>query len=122
MQEQEFQKSLKVNNLPLKQVTTVKFLGVIIDDQLTWEPHIEHLKVKLISSIIIIKRIKNFIPASAYLQLYNALFKSHMTYCISCWGGISKYKLESLFSVQKRCIRLLFRKEVNYDHNEYYET
>ena len=115
-------KSLKVNNLPLKQVTTVKFLGVIIDDQLTWEPHIEHLKVKLISSIIIIKRIKNFIPASEHLQLYNALFKSHMTYCISCWGGISKYKLESLFSVQKRCIRLLFGKEVNYDHSAYYET
>ena len=79
------QKSLKINNLMLKQVTKIKFLGVIIDDQLTWEPHVEHLKVKLISSIVIIKRIKKIIPVSEYLQLYNALFKSHITYCISSW-------------------------------------
>ena len=115
-------RSLKINNLLLKQVTKIKFLGIIIDDQLTWEPHVEHLKVKLISSIVIIKRIKKFIPVSEHLQLYNALFKSHLTYCISCWGGISKYKLESLFSIQKRCIRLLFGRKVNFDHSAYYET
>ena len=76
------EKSLKVNNLTLKQVTSVKFLGVIIDDQLTWEPHIEHLKTKLNSSIVVIKRIKKFIPISEHINLYNALFKSHISYCI----------------------------------------
>ena len=116
------EKSLKVNNLTLKQVTSVKFLGVIIDDQLTWEPHIEHLKTKLKSSIVVIKRIKKFIPISEHINLYNALFKSHISYCISSWGGISQNKLESLFSIQKRCIRLLFGKKFNYDHSEYYET
>ena len=116
------EKSLKINNLILKQVTAVKFLGVIIDDQLTWEPHVEHLKAKLNSSIVIIKRIKKFIPASEHVNLYNALFKSHISYCISSWGGISQSKQASLFAVQKRCIRLLFGKTVNFDHNEYYES
>ena len=62
------------------------------------------------------------IPDTEYLKIYNALFKSHLSYCISSWGGISKYKLQSLFSVQKRCIRLLFGKDLNFDHKEYYET
>ena len=116
------QKSLKLGDHKLKRVTQVKFLGVIIDEKLSWEPQIDYLKQKLISSIVVIKRIKKFIPKNEYLKLYDALFKSHLSYCISCWGGISKYKLESLFSIQKRCIRLLFGKEINYDHAEFYTT
>ena len=33
-----------------------------------------------------------------------------------------KYKLQTIFSIQKRCIRLLFGKVCNYDHSEFYET
>ena len=77
---------------------------IIIDDELSWGPQINYLREKLISSIVIIKRIKKFIPVTEYLKLYNALFKSHISYCISGWGGIPKYKLNGLFSIQKRCI------------------
>ena len=94
----------------------------MIDDKLTWEAQINYLKGKLLSSIVILKRIKKFIPESEYQSLYNSLFKSHISYCISSWGGISKYKLSCIFSLQKRCIRLLFGKELNFDHAEFYET
>ena len=69
-----------------------------------------------------IKRICRYIPKSEYLKIYNALFMSHLTYCISCWGGISNPKLQKLFVIQKRCVRLLFGKEFSFDHCEYYET
>ena len=116
------EKSLKLANHRLKRVTEVKFLGVIIDENISWEPQINHLKKKLISSIIVIKRIKQFIPKNEYLKIYNSLFKSHISYCISCWGGISQNRLKSLFSIQKRCVRLLFVKELSFDHAEYYQT
>ena len=116
------EKSLKLANHRLKRVTEVKFLGVIIDENISWEPQINHLKKKLMSSIIVIKRIKQFIPKNEYLKIYNSLFKSHISYCISCWGGISQNRLKSLFSIQKRCVRLLFGKELSFDHAEYYQT
>ena len=116
------EKNLKLGNFTMKKVKEVKFLGVIIDDELSWGPQINYLREKLISSIVIIKRIKKFIPVTEYLKLYNALFKSHISYCISSWGGIPKYKLNGLFSIQKRCIRLLFGAELTFDHAEYYET
>ena len=47
---------------------------------------------------------------------------SHLTYCISCWGGVPRYKLSKIFAFQKRCVRLLFGKEWSYDHPEYYES
>ena len=73
-------------------------------------------------SINIIKRIMKFIPKSEYHKLYDALFKSHLSYCISCWGGISRNKLSPLFILQKRCIRLLFGKIPTFDHATFYET
>lgn len=106
----------------LKQCSEVKFLGVMIDEKLSWDAHISHLESKLNSCIVIIKRIKRFIPKSEYMRIYNALFLPHLTYCISCWGGVPKYKLNKIFSIQKRCVRLLFGKEFSFDHPEYYET
>ena len=83
---------------------------------------IDHIEVKLNSSIVMIKRIKRFIPKSEYLKIYNALFMSHLTYCISCWGGVPVSKLQKIFAIQKRCVRIPFGKEFSFDHPEFYET
>ena len=84
--------------------------------------HIEQLEQKLNSSIITIKRIKKFIPKDHYKKLYHTLFVSHLTYGISAWGSSSCNKLEKKFSIQKRCIRLLFDKTCNFYHADYYNT
>ena len=113
---------LFLGNETIKKVESTKFLGVIIDEKLSWEAHIRFLEARLNSCIIMIKRIKKYVPQTEYLRIYNALFMSHLSYCISCWGGVPSYKLEKIFSIQKRCIRLLFGKNLNYDHKEFYET
>ena len=63
-----------------------------------------------------------FIPKPEFKKIYDALFKSHMSYCISSWGGVSDYKLRSIFTIEKRCVRLLFGEKFSYDHAGYYET
>ena len=116
------EKALSLDGYKLSKVDKVRFLGVIIDSELSWDQHIEYLRDKLNASIAVIKRIMKFIPKSEYHKIYNSLFKSHLSYCISCWGGVPKYKLSSLFAIQKRCIRLLFGKKPNFDHGIFYET
>ena len=69
-----------------------------------------------------IKRVIKFIPKAEYSKIYDALFKSHMTYCISSWGAIPSSKLQKIFSIQKRCIRLLFGSQYSFDHAGYYKT
>ena len=77
---------------------------------------------RLNSSIVMIKRIIKFIPKSEYIKIYDALFQSHLSYCISSWGGIPSSKLHGLFAIQKRFIQLLFGTEYSFDHAGYYET
>ena len=114
--------SLTLSGTTLTRVNEVRFLGVIIDHELSWEPQLDNIRCKLTTSIAIIKRIMKFIPKTEYHKLYDSLFKSHMSYCISSWGGVTPYRLSKLFSIQKRCVRLLFGSKPSLDRTEYYET
>ena len=113
---------ISLNGTKLKKVDSTRFLGVIIDDKLAWNKHIDYLESKLKSSIVMIKRIKKFIPKSKYMDIYHSLFASHLTYCITVWGGTHKTKLSKIFLLQKRCLRILFGVELSFDHPEYYQT
>ena len=99
---------LYLNGNKIKQVSQVKFLGVTIDENLTWIPHIENLRKKLLSSHGALYRIKDTIPKSLYKTLYHSLFESHLVYCISVWGSISYTLMDKLFTIQKKCVRMLF--------------
>jgi len=99
---------LFINNTSIKEVNEIKFLGVILDKNLTFEPHIDYLCKKLSSCIGSLNRMRNFIPKNLFVSLYQTLFESHLSYGISVWGGVGNPKLEKLFVLQKRCIRMLF--------------
>ena len=104
---------IKINGHTIKEVTSTKFLGVIIDNKLSWVPHIETLYKKLKSATGILNRITKFIPKDNYKSLYYALFESHMNYCLTIYGAANRSHIEKLFRVQKHCMRILFgnRKE-----------
>ena len=53
---------LKIDNLCIERVTQTKFLGVIINEKLSWENHIQLLKNKVSKSIGIFRRIQNKVP------------------------------------------------------------
>ena len=51
-----------INQFPIKRVSTVRSLGVHIDENLTWECHINELSKKIASGITAIKRIRYSVP------------------------------------------------------------
>ena len=99
---------ISINGKPIKQVSETKFLGIIVDDKLSWDPHIKNLRRKLSTSTGILNRIKDCIPTELHKSLYHTLFESHLCYGITAWGAISDTRLQSIFKVQKKCIRILF--------------
>ena len=100
--------NIAINGSMIVRVKTAKFLGVIIDENLNWKPHIEALNKKLRSACGRIYRIKRCLPAKLHKQIYHSLFESHLTFAISVWGGVSHKAIEPLFITQKRCIRMIF--------------
>ena len=99
---------LYLNGREIKKVPSVKFLGVIVDEDLTWKPHLQELKKKLASAQGILHRIKDYVPVSALKTLHHSLFESQLTYGITVWGAQPYSTLYELFTLQKNCLRLLF--------------
>ena len=100
--------NLAIDGTVFRRVKTAKFLGVLMDDELSWKPHIKALNCKLKSACGRIYRIKNCLPPQLYKQIYHTLFESHLTFAISVWGGVSHRTIEPIFITQKRCVRMLF--------------
>ena len=109
-------KELTINNIQIKRVNEAKFLGIIIDNKLSWDGHLKALNSKLKCEVGKLCRIRSSVPKKLYKDLYHTLFESHLSYGISVWGGVSKNKLEPIFKTQKKCIRVLFG-----DSDSYYE-
>jgi hypothetical protein len=77
-----------------------KFLGVRIDDKLSFKPHIDSLCKVVSRSIGIIYKM------STLINLYFALVHSHLTYGITAWGGTASVHLNRLKSLQNRVVNL----------------
>ena len=80
--------SFTIDSNSIKQVEFSKSLGVYIDQNLTWNVHIEHISKKIASCIGILKRSRSFVPFETPLCIYNASVQPHFDYCYSsvAWG------------------------------------
>ena len=54
---------------PLKQKRIVKYLGVLINSQLSWRHHIDYISSKISKGVGIIARLRHFVPTSTLLRL-----------------------------------------------------
>ena len=62
-----------MNNQTLNKVKYTKFLGVIIDEHLTWAEHINTVKTKISRGIAILCKARRVLKTSILVTLYNTL-------------------------------------------------
>ena len=95
--------TLKLNGKTLYESKKIKYLGLIVDDRLSWKFLINELCKKLGRVIGIIYRLKKTnCPKSVLLCIYSSLFQSQLCYGIMAWGSASKNLIEKLYLLQKR--------------------
>lgn len=73
-------KELKFNYSVIQKVASVKFLGLIVDEHLTWHKHILAVCEKIAPISGILKRLKRSLPISCLLNVYYAFMHSHLMY------------------------------------------
>ena len=93
-----------INDKIINRVNIVKYLGLYIDENLTWSEHIKQLTSKLSSLIGIIFRKRYIIPNNCKRNIYFALAYSHLIYCIEIYG---KAKVSVLNPLVTKCNALL---------------
>ena len=97
-----------INKIDIDRVKYTKFLGVFMDEKLTWHMHIDKTKSKLARCIGIICKGKEYLNCDALLSLYKTLFMPHLIYCVEVWGNTYPTKLKPLYSLQSKAVRIIF--------------
>ena len=96
---------------------STKFLGVMIDQHLTFRDHVQYIKGKVARGIGILYKCKRYLNKCTLLTLYNAFINPYFGYCITVWGNTYKSVLDPLEKLQKRAIRLISG-AMKFDHTK----
>ena len=112
---------LCINGTPLNRIgqhceeTSAKFLGIYIDEYLTWHDHIKHVNRKMARAMFAIKQVKYLLPYNTLRNLYYALVHSHLSYAIVAWGNADRTITRKTMTLQKRAIRSINKASYNSD-------
>ena len=84
-----------------------KFLGVVLDDGLTFKNHITSVIDKISKLTGLLYRIRHLLNLDTKLNFYYSLMYPFLSYNILVWGGACHSHLDGLVKIQKRIIRLI---------------
>ena len=105
--------TITLNNVGIKQIHSARFLGVYIDDKITWKNHISYISNKLAKSISILHRVKWTFDSRALWLLYYTLVLLYISYCAIIWGNTYCTNVLPIFTKQKKAIRIISNAKYN---------
>ena len=97
---------LKINGKLIERVTQFNFLGLILESNMSWNLHINHISLKISKAIGILYRLKTIYPQLVLQTLYNTLILPYFNYCILAWGATIS-EGNPLHLLQKKALRLI---------------
>ena len=97
-----------INGCKINEVVVTKFLGVLIDNNLTWKYHIDHLCSKVSKNIGILRKLRGKLDTDTMTTLYYSFIYPYCHYCIHVWGSTYDKYLNKVLLLQKRAVRIIF--------------
>ena len=97
--------NLTLNNIDLNKTSKTKFLGLLIDENISWKDHCENLNLKLNSLCYLIRNLYTVLSRKQLLSIYHGLVESRLRYGISHWGA--SHHTSAVLICQKRILRTM---------------
>lgn len=97
-------------NINLNKVSKIKYLGVQIDQRLSWFSQIDVLSARTRKLIWIFKNLRHVASQELLNKIYIILGQSILNYCIPIWGGAAKSKFIEIERAQRALIKVMYFK------------
>ena len=114
--------TLTFGNHKINKVQSAKYLGIILDDKLSWNEHVENISNSIIKYINCFKYIKGHLPKHCAKILYYSFIFPRISYGIEIYGKTSKNNLNKLQIIQNKSLKILLnqhpRTSTNYIHSQ----
>lgn len=104
----------------LEQVRTIKYLGIVIDQNFSWLAQVEALSKRLKKLMHIFKKLSTVADLDLIKMIYLSLCQSVLNYCIAVWGATCKSHLLKLERVQRAILKIAYRLPRRYPTDKLY--
>ena len=91
----------------IKRCFFTKFLGVVIDESLTWSRQIRMIESKISKNIGVIGMARRHLSFPAARSLYFAYIQPYISFGNIAWGSTNKTKLQKIHKLQKKAVRII---------------
>jgi hypothetical protein len=108
------------SDLIIKRVESIKYLGLIMDENLKWNFHYENLERKLASTAGILWKLRNKLPVKTKKLIYNSLFETHINYLATIHGTADNCVVDRLQKIQNQALRNVFNVDKRMSRVEMY--
>ena len=99
--------NLELNGTAVEEKEVTKYLGVFIDNKLSWKSHIEHVRTKLARGNGMISKIRYYVNDQCLLNLFYSFIQSHINYNLLNWSSTCTSFLKPIELKLKAAIRLV---------------
>ena len=87
----------------------IKFLGVTLDKNLNFKPHINCVLNKMSKSVGVMYRLNNFLPSETHLSTFYSLVFAYLSYGVESWYSVAKTMSEKIQILKKKSIQSIFK-------------
>ena len=98
---------VKLDDTNLQKVSSTKFLGVIIDENLTWKNHIDGFSKTIARNVGVLNKLKCCIPKRVVHSLYCTLILPYVNYSIIVWENTYHSYMDKISKLQKWAVKTI---------------
>lgn len=100
---------VKMDGVLLERVQEIKYLGVLIDDKLSFKNHIDYTIGKIAKKYGVLCRLREELTQWSKIFLYKALISPHFDFCPSIIYLANEQQMSRLQKLQNKVMRLILR-------------
>ena len=99
--------NLRISGEKINPVQSIKYLGLKLDGNLSFIPHLNDLSLKLSRSNGMLSKIRHYVTYETLMNIYHAIFHSHLRYGCQVWGQIKSSSLKKVISLQNKAMKII---------------
>ena len=85
---------LTISNHVIERQEFIKFLGVLLDENLNWKEHIKQTENKIAKNLVILYKARPFLERNVLLALYDSHMQTYINYANIAWGSTCRTSLK----------------------------
>ena len=103
---------LHISNKSIERKSSIKFLGVMLDEHIAWNDHIHAIEKKLAKNIGLLYRARQFLDKESLKTIYFSYIHSYLNYANIAWASTYFTKLKTIHYQQKHAARIIFDEDI----------